>query len=77
MKFQFGNIYTVVCLDLVTNKYYRWHLDFLPWNKAYRIIDERLEIGTVFQEHYLILSITEDICNVCHGFDWDSYQDND
>lgn len=57
MKFQFGDKYIIDCYDLITDVYYRWHLHFVPSNKAYRIIDEDIYIGQDFRYCYYILDI--------------------
>lgn len=108
MKFNLGDKYIVVCTDLLTNVCYSWHLDFYPWKKAYLIIEEKMEVNTIFRERYFIHVISkvesvsrleaisdsantdywrtcpvcgdylgEGLCQSCHGFDWDSYKDND
>lgn len=59
MTFYIGDNYIVECIDLITNVYYRWHLNFVPLKKAYLIKDENIEVGTVFRNRYFILKVTE------------------
>lgn len=59
MSFHIGDNYIVDCIDLNTNIHYRWHLNFVPFNKAYRIKNEDLKVGTTFRGRYLILKVTD------------------
>lgn len=57
MKFQLGDQYIVECIDLETAVRYRWHLNFLPQKKAFRIINEEIHVNATFRNRYLIVKI--------------------
>lgn len=56
MVIQAFHKYIVLCQK--GQQLYRWHLDVTPWNNAWKILNEKIEVGSIFKGHF-ILSIEE------------------
>lgn len=59
MKFSKNKYYIVECVDIDTHAFQRWHLNFVPNHKAYKILNDNIYLNNIYKDKFYITNVID------------------